>query len=71
MKLSTAIIAGAALLGAATTASAATITVSEAYDYGTFGGFDQVIYQINTPIALTDLSVSGVDFGAVVAGTYM
>jgi hypothetical protein len=70
MKLSTAIIAGAALLGAATTASAATITVSEAYDYGLFGGNDQVVYQINTPIALTDLTVSGQDFGAVGAGAY-
>lgn len=70
MKLSTAIIAGVALLGAATTASAATITVSEAYDYGVFGGYDQVVYQISTPIALDSLIVSGHDFGAVGPGAY-
>jgi hypothetical protein len=74
MKLSTAIIAGVALLGAATTASvasAAVITVSEAYDYyNVYGGSDQVVFQINTPIALTDLKVSGQDFGPVAAGAY-
>ncbi len=70
MKLSTAIIAGFALLGAASAASAAIITVSEAYDYGTYGGYDQVTFEISTPVALTDLNVSGYDFGAVGPGAY-
>lgn len=70
MKLSTVMIAGAALMGAATVAShaaATTITVFEGYNYSSA---DSSLYAVATPIALSDLIIGATNFGAVAAGTY-
>lgn len=69
MKLSTMIVAATAVLGAgiATGASAATVTVSEGYNYSSG---DYAYASVTTPVSLSDLSIAGTDFGAVGAGTY-
>jgi hypothetical protein len=78
MKLSTVLVAGAALVGAATATTIASantvVSINEYYVYS--GSTDGLYYSATTPNALADLSISAgdgsyfMDFGAVGPGTY-
>lgn len=69
MKLSTVLIAGAALASAAamTASAASAATVFEAYGYD-HGGFDGVSAFVTSTTALDDVTIGGEDFGALAAG---